>query len=107
MGVSPCLRALLWTSCWYAQSFNAWQCILVLRSVQEFSHVRTPPEPLEGVCFSMLLPCRLQEVVAMETVCLADVCFVSTGSDTVELKTGSNITRYIGSDPFKNPRCWC
>lgn len=43
----------------------------------------------------------------METVCLADVCFVFIGSDTVELKAGSNVTQYIGSKPLKNPRGGC
>lgn len=31
----------------------------------------------------------------METVCLADVCFVFTGSDTAELKASSNVTAAV------------
>lgn len=56
-GVSPCLQALLWTSCRAprnsmggTQGFNCRQRILGLQSEQEFSHVQTPPEPLGGVC---------------------------------------------------------
>lgn len=57
--------------------------------------------------FPCCFPCRLQEAVVMETVRLTDVCCVFTGSDTAELKAGSNVTQYVGSDPLKNPRCWC
>jgi hypothetical protein len=66
-----------------------------------------PHQNLWKVSVSMLFLCRLQKAVVMETVCLADVCFVFTGSDTMELKAGSNITQYIGSEPLKNPWGGC
>ena len=90
------------------QKLPEFRCLAVhlgFRGLCGSSAVFKPHQNLWKVSVSTLFLCRLPKVVVMETVCLADVGFVFTGSVTAELKTGSNITQCIGSEPLKNPRC--
>lgn len=63
-----------------------------------------PHQNLWKVSVSMLFLCRLQKAVVMETVCLADEGFVFTGSDTAELKTGSNVNAVHRFRALKEPK---